>query len=62
MLYILRDVLSGEVLHAENLLSSDRESIKGIIQPVIDLGYPVLGVVSVGLEDKDRKLVRRKIF
>lgn len=87
VLYILRDVLSGEVLHAENLLSSDRESIKGIIQPVIDLGYPVLGVVSdgqksirlavmdllpdvpyqlchyhylddisVGLEDKDRKL------
>jgi hypothetical protein len=87
VLYILRDVLSGEVLHAENLLSSDRQSIKGIIQPVIDLGYPILGVVSdgqksirlavtdllpdvpyqlchyhyldgisVGLEDKDRKL------
>lgn len=87
VLYILRDVLSGEVLHAENLMSSDRESIKGIIQPVIDLGYPILGVVSdgqksirlavidllpdvpyqlchyhylddisVGLEDKDRKL------
>jgi hypothetical protein len=48
VLYILRDVLSGEVLHAENLLSSDRESIKGIIQPVIDLGYPVLGIVSDG--------------
>lgn len=48
VLYILRDVLSGEVLHAENLLSSDRESIKGIIQPVIDLGYPILGVVSDG--------------
>jgi hypothetical protein len=87
VLYILRDVLSGEVLHAENLLSSDNGSIKGIIQPVIDLGYPILGVVSdgqrsirvavmdllpdvpyqlchyhylddisVGLEDKDRKL------
>lgn len=48
VLYILRDVLSGEVLHAKNLLSSDAESIKGIIQPVIDLGYPILGVVSDG--------------
>ena len=87
VLYILRDVLSGEVLHAENLLSSDNGSIKRIIQPVIDLGYPILGVVSdgqrsirvavmdllpdvpyqlchyhylddisVGLEDRDRKL------
>jgi hypothetical protein len=87
VLYILRDVLSGEVLHAENLLSSDNGSIKRMIQPVIDLGYPILGVVSdgqrsirvavmdllpdvpyqlchyhylddisVGLEDKDRKL------
>ena len=48
VLYILRDVLSGEVLGAENLLSSDTESIKGIIQPVIALGYPILGVISDG--------------
>ncbi len=48
VLYILRDVLSGEVLCSENLLSSDEESIKGIIQPVIDLGYPILGVISDG--------------
>jgi hypothetical protein len=48
VLYILRDVLSGEVLHAENLLSSDNGSIKGMLQPVIDLGYPILGVVSDG--------------
>ena len=48
VLYILRDVLSGEVLYAENLLSSDNGSIKGMIQPVIDLGYPILGVVSDG--------------
>jgi hypothetical protein len=48
VLYILRDVLSGEVLHAENLLSSDQESLKGIIQPVISLGYPILGVISDG--------------
>lgn len=41
-------MLTGEVLHAENLLSSDAESIEGIIQPVIDLGYPILGVVSDG--------------
>jgi hypothetical protein len=48
VLYILRDVLSGNVLTAENLLSSDCESIKSLIQPVIDLGYPILGVISDG--------------
>jgi hypothetical protein len=48
VLYILKDVLSGEVLCSENLLSSDEESIKGLIQPVIDLGYPILGVISDG--------------
>lgn len=48
VLYILRDVLSGEVLYSENLLSSDKESIKAIINPVIDLGYPILGVISDG--------------
>jgi hypothetical protein len=48
VLYILRDVLSGEVLHAENLLSSDAASIEGLLQSVIDLGYPILGVVSDG--------------
>jgi len=48
ILYILRDVLSGAVLHSENLVSSDEESIKGIIQPVIELGYPILGVISDG--------------
>jgi len=45
VLYILRDVLSGTVLHAENLLSSDEESIKGIIQSVMSMGYPILGEV-----------------
>jgi len=48
VLYILRDVLSGEVLYSENLLSSDKESIKAIIKPVIDLDYPILGVISDG--------------
>ena len=46
VLYILRDVLSGEVLRAENLLNSDQSAIESIIQPVIDLEYPILGVIS----------------
>jgi hypothetical protein len=48
VLYILRDVLSGEVLRAENLLCSDQAAIESIIQPVIDLGYPILGIISDG--------------
>ncbi len=56
VLYILRDVLSGEVLWSENLLSSDVESIKGMLQSVIDLGYPILGVISDG-QDTIRKSV-----
>jgi hypothetical protein len=56
VLYILRDVLSGEVLWSGNLLSSDMESIKGILQSVIDLGYPILGVISDG-QDTIRKSV-----
>ena len=56
VLYILRDVLSGEVLWSENLVSSDVESIKGMLQSVIDLGYPILGVISDG-QDTIRKAV-----
>lgn len=56
VLYILRDVLSGEVLWSENILSSDMESIKGMLQSVIDLDYPILGVISDG-QDTIRKAV-----
>ena len=56
VLYILRDVLSGEVLWSGNLLSSDVKSIKGMLQSVIDLGYPILGVISDG-QDTIRKSV-----
>lgn len=56
ILYVLRDVLSGEVLGSANLQSSDEESIKGLIRSVIKLGYPILGVVSDG-QDTIRKAV-----
>jgi hypothetical protein len=56
ILYILRDVLSGEVLVSENLVSSHEESIKGLIRPVMELGYPILGVISDG-QDTIRKAV-----
>ena len=56
VLYILRDVLSGEVLVSENLVSSDEESIKGLIRSVMELGYPVLGVIS-DAQDTIRKAV-----
>jgi hypothetical protein len=44
--YLVRDVLSGRVLSAENVRASDTETIKRLLAPVVALGLPVLGAVS----------------
>jgi hypothetical protein len=44
--YLVRDVLSGRVLAAENVRVSDTETIKRLLAPVIALGLPVLGAIS----------------
>jgi hypothetical protein len=44
--YLVRDVLTGRVLAAENVRVSDTETIKRLLAPVVALGLPVLGAVS----------------
>ena len=44
--YLVRDVLTGRVLAAENVRVSDTETIKRLLAPVVALKLPVLGAVS----------------
>jgi hypothetical protein len=44
--YLVRDVLTGRVLVAENVRVSDTETIKRLLAPVVALKLPVLGAVT----------------
>src|SRR5262245_45636321 len=44
--YLVRDVLTGLVLAAENVRLSDTETIKRLLAPIVALDLPVLGAVS----------------
>jgi len=44
--YLVRDVLTGRVLAAENVRVSDTQTIKRLLAPVVALKLPVLGAVS----------------
>jgi hypothetical protein len=44
--YLVRDVLTGRVLAAENVRVSDTATIKHLLAPVVALGLPALGAVS----------------
>jgi hypothetical protein len=59
-LYILRDVCSGRVLVAKTLLSSATSEIEQLIEDVLGLGLPIVGVIS----DKQESIclaVQRKL-
>lgn len=45
-LYLLRDTRSGRVLVARNLLSSAREEVASLIDEVLALKVPILGLIS----------------
>ncbi len=45
-IYLVRDVLTGRVLCAENVTSSETEVITALLRPVVDLGVPVLAAIS----------------
>lgn len=45
-LYLVREVLTGRLLCAENVSSSETEIMKRLLAPVETLGVPVLGVIS----------------
>ncbi|TMD62623.1 MAG: hypothetical protein E6I91_15310 [Chloroflexi bacterium] len=45
-IYLLRDVLTGRILHADNVTESTKERLKELLAPVVALEVPVLGVIS----------------
>ncbi|TVX97051.1 transposase [Paenibacillus cremeus] len=47
-LYVIREVFSGTVLSAKNLKSSSSEELQNLIRPIVELGYPIIGIVSDG--------------
>jgi hypothetical protein len=61
VLWVLRDVLSGEVLLARSLLSSTQDDLAGLLHEVqAALSVPIVGVVSDG-QDSIRKAVRKAL-
>jgi hypothetical protein len=61
VLWVLRDVLSGEVLLAKSLLSSTQDDLVALLRQVQDtLPVPIVGVVSDG-QDSIRKAVKRAL-
>ena len=61
VLWVLRDVLSGEVLLARSLLSSTQDDLAKLIREVKEaLAVPVAGVVSDG-QDSIRKAVKKAL-
>src|SRR4051812_49281206 len=61
VLWVLRDVLSGEVLLAKGLLSSTRDDLAKLISEVkAALSVPIVGVVSDG-QDSIRKAVKKAL-
>ncbi len=45
-IYLVRDVLTGRVLVAENVTESSTAVIKSLLAPVVTLGLPVIGAIS----------------
>ncbi len=45
-IYLVRDVFTERILHAENVTDSTKERLKQILAPVMALNVPVLGVIS----------------
>ena len=45
-IYLVREVSTGRLLHAQNVTTSDTETIKQVFSPVLALGVPVIGVIS----------------
>jgi hypothetical protein len=45
-IYLVREVSTGRLLHAQNVITSDTETIKALLSPVVRLGVPVIGIIS----------------
>jgi hypothetical protein len=51
-IYLVRDLLTGRLLTAENVTSSTKETIKRVLAPVVALELPILGVISDAQESQ----------
>jgi hypothetical protein len=51
-IYLVRDLLTGRLLTAENVTSSTKASIKQVLAPVVALQLPILGVKSLAQESQ----------
>src|SRR6266705_7176721 len=51
-IYRVRDALTGRVLVAENVTSSETAVMKALLAPVVALGVPVLGTISDAQESE----------
>lgn len=47
-LWVVREVLTGTTINAGNLATSDSASLQDLLRPALDVGVPVIGVVSDG--------------
>src|SRR6266480_2403351 len=50
--YVVRDALTGRVLSAENVTSSETEVMKARLSPVVALGVKVLGTITDAQESE----------
>jgi hypothetical protein len=50
--YLVRDALTGRVLAAENVTSSETAVMKALLAPVVTLGVKVLGTISDAQESE----------
>jgi hypothetical protein len=48
MLYVIREVFSGTILAAQNMKSGAAAELRTLIEPIVELGYPIVGIVSDG--------------
>ncbi len=54
--YLVRDVLSGRVLSADNVTSSETAVIKRLLAPVVALEIPVVGAISDAQESLEQAI------
>lgn len=51
-IYLVRDALTGRVLAAENVTSSEAAVMKALLRPVLEAGVPVLGTITDAQESE----------
>jgi hypothetical protein len=58
-MYLVRDALTGRMLVAENVLSSETEVMKALLAPATTLGVKVLGTITDAQESELRVVEQR---